>query len=281
MAIQHEDFGEKIGGAKKDLWKTRGLLADDLNDMNEREANQFVKKENAWKKPDYPALIESGIPADVVYFIKKVRDSLPASPQYRSGDNTPELRLARQRQYIETVRDLQDMVEPVRTAAEAMQVYRRFLEGNGYISWTNNAPYSTPYSILTPKGQENTVITAKLRKTLYVSSEEQFFRDFTQEAQKEQFGVKPEDKIPKGYAIRFNDGKYTYSASGDWQPNTYYVTKGSGILETNFATKEDAFNGYKLLPNSEAKAKAVKHLSFRPSLPMCAGRDWITAKAKR
>ena len=42
--IQHEDFGEKIGGAKKDLWKDRGLYADDLSSMNEREAEKFVKR---------------------------------------------------------------------------------------------------------------------------------------------------------------------------------------------------------------------------------------------
>lgn len=31
--LQHEDFGEKIGGAKKDLWKDRGLYVDDLGSM--------------------------------------------------------------------------------------------------------------------------------------------------------------------------------------------------------------------------------------------------------
>ena len=50
--LQHEDFGEKIGGAKKDLWKDRGLYVDDLGSMNEREAEKFVKKDNVWKKPD-------------------------------------------------------------------------------------------------------------------------------------------------------------------------------------------------------------------------------------
>ena len=49
----HEDFGEKIGGAKKDLWKDRGLYTDDLDGMNEREAEKYVKKDNVWKKPDY------------------------------------------------------------------------------------------------------------------------------------------------------------------------------------------------------------------------------------
>ena len=62
MAGVHEDFGEKIGGAKKDLWKDRGLYADDLEAMNEREAEKFVKKDNVWKKPDYAAMLEEGIP---------------------------------------------------------------------------------------------------------------------------------------------------------------------------------------------------------------------------
>ena len=63
--IQHEDFGEKIGGAKKDLWKDRGLYADDLSSMNEREAEKFVKKDNVRKKPDYQAMLDarkSGLP---------------------------------------------------------------------------------------------------------------------------------------------------------------------------------------------------------------------------
>ena len=79
MAGVHEDFGEKIGGAKKDLWKDRGLYADDLEAMNEREAEKFVKKDNVWKKPDYAAMLEEGIPLGVVYFIKKARDGLNAS----------------------------------------------------------------------------------------------------------------------------------------------------------------------------------------------------------
>ena len=114
--LQHEDFGEKIGGAKKDLWKDRGLYVDDLGAMNEREAEKFVKKDNVWKKPDYQAMLDDGVPLGVVYFIKKARDSLGASPQYRYSDKTPELRRARQEEYIETVRQLQAVIEDVRAA---------------------------------------------------------------------------------------------------------------------------------------------------------------------
>ncbi|WP_367575609.1 hypothetical protein [Acutalibacter caecimuris] len=71
---RHEDFGEKIGGTKKDLWKERGLYVEDLEAMNEREADKFVKKDNIWKKPDYEAMLDEGIPLGVVYYIKKARD---------------------------------------------------------------------------------------------------------------------------------------------------------------------------------------------------------------
>ena len=97
--IVHEDFGEKIGGAKKDLWAARGLYVDDLLGMNEREADKYVKKDNVWKKPDYNALIQSGVPVDILYFRKVVRDSLNASPRYLRSDDTPEKRLARQKEY--------------------------------------------------------------------------------------------------------------------------------------------------------------------------------------
>jgi hypothetical protein len=82
LAKQHEDFGEKIGGAKKDLWRDRGLYVTDLDAMNDREAEKFVKKDNIWKKPDYGTMLEDGVPLGVVYFIKKARDSLNAAPQY-------------------------------------------------------------------------------------------------------------------------------------------------------------------------------------------------------
>lgn len=59
IPVQHEDFGEKIGGARKDLWKERGLYTEDLETMNEREAERFVRKENIWKRPD--SLVLSGI----------------------------------------------------------------------------------------------------------------------------------------------------------------------------------------------------------------------------
>ena len=226
--LQHEDFGEKIGGAKKDLWKDRGLYVDDLGAMNEREAEKFVKKDNVWKKPDYQAMLDDGVPLGVVYFIKKARDSLGASPQYRYSDKTPELRRARQEEYIETVRQLQAVIEDVRTLDDAMQAYDRFLIQNGYVEQVQGWASGTHYRA-TKKSLDNPVITNKLVQALHIRSASHFDRDFTQKAQQEQFGVSKDQKMPKGYAIHFNDGKNTYSRNNDWKLADNTVPHALGV----------------------------------------------------
>ena len=251
--MQHEDFGEKIGGAKKDLWKDRGLYVNDLDAMNEREAEKFVKKDNIWKKPDYVAMLDDGIPLGVVYFIKKARDGLNASPQYYRRDDTPEKRLARQKEYIQTVRELQSAVSEVRTVEDAMKAYDRFFVENGYLEqvqgWGSGLHYRA-----TEKGRENPAITNKLSNALMVHSAAHFERNFTQKAQKEQFGVSKDQKVPKGYAIHFNDGKNTYSKNNDWKPDTYYVTKGYSILQTNFESREAALKWVQELAKGRSKS---------------------------
>jgi len=119
--VQHQDFGEKIGGAKKDLWNERGLYSYDLSAMNERETEKYVKKDNVWKKNDYQSMIDGGTPFDVVYFIKTVRDSLPAVPVFLRKDDTEEKRLEHQKQYIDTVRYNFEALKAEYTSAKEMQ----------------------------------------------------------------------------------------------------------------------------------------------------------------
>ena len=236
---QHDDFGVKIGGAKKDLWQQRGLLSGDLEDMNSREADKFVKKDNVWKKPDYQAMIEDGLPVDVAFFIKKVRDSLPASPQYYRADDTPEKRLARQKQYVDTVRLVQNTMEQVKTKADALNAFEKCMFANGYFERVKPG-ISSYYASPTEKGRENPAITDKLAKTLFVRSEMEFQYDYTNAAERQQFGVPKEQKVPNGYDIRFNDGKNSYSKGDDWKPNTFYVTRQRRILKVNIESREVA-----------------------------------------
>lgn len=211
----------------------------DLDAMNDREADKFVKKDNIWKKPDYQAMLDGGTPLGVVYFIKKARDALNASPQYTRLDSSPKMRLARQKEYIQTVRELQNALAEVRTVSDAMKAFDRFFVENGYFERVQGWASGSHYRV-TEKGQKNPTITNKLSQALLVRSEAHFERNFTQEAQKQQFGVPKDQKVPRGYTIHFNDGKHTYSRNNDWKPNTYYVAKGYSILRTNFETREAA-----------------------------------------
>ena len=238
--IVHEDFGEKIGGAKKDLWAARGLYVDDLLGMNEREAEKYVKKDNVWKKPDYNALLQSGVPVDILYFRKVVRDSLNASPRYLRSDDTPEKRLARQKEYIATVRQVQEAVEKVQTVQEAMDVFEVLIIDGGYCERVSHG-IGGGYIRATPKGRDNPVITDKLVNALYFRGEQDFERKTCPGGcKKSSSAFLPARRFPRGYDIRFNDGQRTYSKNNDWLPDTYYVTKGYTILKTNFPTREEA-----------------------------------------
>ncbi len=236
---QHEDFGAKIGGAKKDLWMKRGLLSGDLLDMNERETEQYVRKDYVWKKPDYQALIDGGLPVGVAYFIKTVRDSLDTSPAYLRFDGTPEKRLARQKEYIDTVRSIQGVVEGVKSENDVYTAFTRCMVDNGYYERVSGGISGPRYDV-TEKGKRNPVITNMLTGALYVTSEPVYKRKILNEAAKKQFGVSKESKVPPGYEIRFNDGKHSFSKDGDWKPGTWFVAKSHRILQANFESREAA-----------------------------------------
>lgn len=247
----HEDFGEKIGGAKKDLWRVRGLYIDDLDDMNEREADKYVKKDNVWKKPNYQVMLDDGVPLGVVYFIKKTRDAVPAMPRYfRVYDR--EQKSNQQRQYITTVRQLQEVMEKVRTVEDAKNAFTRFYIDNAYIrtgsDWQGNTEY-----IRTSDYSRNPALSDKLYYTLKIKSDRQFERDFVQGAKDAQFLVPKDQKIPRGYEIHLYDGK-GYSRSGDWKEGTYFVTLGHRILETNIPTRDEALRWVQNFAKSKTKS---------------------------
>jgi len=86
-----QDAGEKIGGARKDRWKDRGLNTDDLDAMSESEGAELATKANVWK-PDWAALVDGGMNPVMAATVKVVYDRLAAQPK----DNTP----AGRRRYV-------------------------------------------------------------------------------------------------------------------------------------------------------------------------------------
>ncbi len=72
-----EDFGEKIGGARKDLAASRKrgwLNVDDIAQWNDFELSTNVTKANVWPTPDYRSLVNAGMPVAVALVLKRLRD---------------------------------------------------------------------------------------------------------------------------------------------------------------------------------------------------------------
>jgi len=118
---------------------------------------------------------------------------------------------------------------------DAMNIFNAFVVDGGYMTYEKGFRPAW-----TEKGSENPVVTAKLLNTLWAHSKLQFYNDFTREALRVKFGQPKDEKLPKGYQVQFNTGENAWSADGSWKPDTYFVTLGNQILESNFATKEEA-----------------------------------------
>lgn len=72
-----EDVGEKIGGARKDVWSG---FRDDIGAVpDDAIAEQPLSK--VWPQPDYQKLIDAGHDAGTVAMVRALRDAIPAKPR--------------------------------------------------------------------------------------------------------------------------------------------------------------------------------------------------------
>lgn len=101
------DFGEKIGGARKDVWTS---FKDQLNDVEDGDiAAQPLSK--VWPQADYQALIDSGTDPWAVAFVRAARDEIPAKP--RNGYKV--------KRWAEQVKTLRSMANDVMSDNPAMR----------------------------------------------------------------------------------------------------------------------------------------------------------------
>lgn len=230
-ASEIKDFGEKIGGANKERWAKRGILTSDLTGMNDREIARNLKKENVWIK-NYDELKSKGTPDEIIMFTKRVRDSLTAKIGYTYRDNTPELKQARNEQYINFINEVKDAVSKIKSVNELPDFYRNFVIDNGYAKMVDSTYGGGQRLEYTDKQKSNPFLTDKFRKAAKVSGSYEMAK-LVREAKKQQFGVRPEDKMPKGIEPVYDDFK-----------KEWFVARRSGrfgsILKTGFATEVEA-----------------------------------------
>ena len=76
-----QDFGVKVGGARKDL---RGnITSEDISNMTAEERLKLIRKDMVWPTPDYVSLVkDNGCTVKAAAMIKMLRDSFPSAPTF-------------------------------------------------------------------------------------------------------------------------------------------------------------------------------------------------------
>lgn len=184
--MEIQDFGEKIGGAKKDLWKERGISVDDLSYMNDAERIQLIKKDNIWKKPNYQEMVESGLPVRVAYFIKTIRDATPTKPIILLRNSDIELK---QKEYIDFVSKLRDYVMNLKQEDDILTFYEKFL--SNYIIRDK----SSYYVRVSP--EVSSAVDNKLLQASQISN----FYNMDKEIRKKQFCYTDDEKVLSNFDI--------------------------------------------------------------------------------
>lgn len=249
-----EDFGKKIGGARKDLWKDRGLSVNDLADMNIPEKTKFVTKNNVFKVPDYQELVNNGLPVRVAYFIKKVRDALPTKPTFTELEASDEVLLNEKMEgYVEFISSFKDALMNVKTDDDILSFYNKTIK-NVYVK--NESTYR-----VVPTELSHGCMTNKLLKACQVS---RFgLTKYDREIEKKQFCYSEEDKKLAGFkvvkfddsckieddngrtVVAVNEGTATYfyypdnkdadyANPSNWEKDTYFVAFKHSVLGNNY-----------------------------------------------
>lgn len=125
LANKITDFGEKIGGARKDLWAYRGLGIKDLTGMTDKERKKYTVKEFVWPRPDWSTLISEGTPQVVAYWQNEMRKALKSRPVTSSKEE--------EERYISFAGTLRDAVMAIETEDGIQSFFRDFFLARGYV----------------------------------------------------------------------------------------------------------------------------------------------------
>ena len=255
--MEIQDFGEKIGGAKKDLWRERNLLIDDLTDMNDAEKQKYITKDNVWKKPNYQELVDNEIPKRVVYFMKLIRDNLPTRPAIEYFySRSPEIVKEKQEGYIEFMSKIRDFTLGLKTEDDVLGFYDNFL--SKYLNRLNLFAVS-----LRPEAHDC------INNKLLSASKVKDFRQIDNDIKKKQFLYTEEEKTLSDFeSITFDNknvyfdkesvgnktvlvqnigwGKRFFYPQGEfedpekWNENTIFICKDRKIIKNNIKSMEEA-----------------------------------------
>lgn len=117
------DFGNKIGGARKDIWKEDGITEESLYEMNEDEKRNYVNRDNVWPLPDAKKLVSiENVEPFVAYWQRQARLTVTKEPVIYQADDFNEAIT----KYVREVRFLKSVVMQCKTLEDVMQTEKTF-----------------------------------------------------------------------------------------------------------------------------------------------------------
>lgn len=136
-----EDFGKKIGGARKDTWNICGICPEDLYEMTAEEKRRYVTRDNVWPLPNAKKLVEEeGVLPFVAYWQRKVRLCVQKGPVITTTEDFDHAIL----EYVQQVRILYNLAMNCKTYKDVEDAERTFRSWKkaGYSTFHVNAPVS-------------------------------------------------------------------------------------------------------------------------------------------
>lgn len=251
-----EDFGEKIGGARKDLYAlNRELRYGDIIDWNVLEREKFITKKEAFPLPNYEKMLKEGKDREVLFFIKKVRDALPtkpmaAVPYLASEEQKKTIIEAAQKNYLVTVNRFYEKAMELTSISECIKFYDE-IKGE-------NLPDENCFNrkLIRATDLGGSFGMYQFRKELenkqFLFSDEEkilsqfsFFRYDGQNVKKEEYEKGRECLVIKQggsstYLYNLKDASMTDVST--WQNDTFFVIKNNSreIVATNLPDRDAA-----------------------------------------
>lgn len=203
-----KDFGEKIGGARKDVWALRGLILDDILKMTSGEKVKYIKRDNIWKKIDEKALLETQ-PRIYVYWLKQIHSCIYPDLKH-IGSNEAAIE-----KYIKGVTTFRDYILSAANTVEAAKLNEDMLYGKIF-----HHVHGVYYEL---NDEYQGVINDRKLLKLHNKSNN-FFSSLKVEMDKKGFGWTKEEFCRNDYEIHYIDG-ITCEIEKDYANKTYLVIR--------------------------------------------------------
>lgn len=259
-----KDFGEHIGGAKKENWKGRGLSLRDLEEMNPAERARYVTKDSVWPRPDYKADPE-GRDRITLYSIKLVRNCLPTTPDRPSDEDEQEDYIEKvtclRRMFWSGCHDYQDILD---SAAE--------IRKRKDILWA----FGKLPGVLSKIGSRKTLEREIRKKEFLFTEEEKLMKPYSF------FEFNPADMAvdEDGECLEFKAGLGTYHLYPDktlrpdflrMEDGKWFAVRNSRVTLTGFNSRKEAYDACLALERAAkqdaseaAAANKPRKIKYRP-----------------